>query len=224
MIGTWSEGWCEKTGANHVLFKDRIHAATLLAEKIAAHPRTNLRILGLARGGVVTASVIAGKLSVPFDVLVIKKLSGPGNPEFAIGAVTQDGVSLVEWNVAQRTGADESYVTREIDRLTREIRVQTRLYRKLKKPFVIEGANVILVDDGAATGKTLETAVRWAKKKKARTIVVGTPVASKEAVMMLAPEVDELIVCHEAASLEAVSDYYQSFPQITDEEVIAMLT
>ena len=214
----------EKTGANHVLFKDRIHAAMLLAEKLAEKSRTTPRILGLARGGVVTASVVAKKLSVPVDVLVIKKLSGPGNPEFALGAVTQDGVLLVEWGVAQRVCADESYVMREIGRLTREIRTQTRLYRKRNKPFGIEGANVVLVDDGAATGKTLETAVRWAKKKKARTIIVATPIASKEAVMMLTPEVDELVVYHEAQSLAAVSDYYQSFPQVTDEEVIAMLT
>jgi len=196
----------------------------LLAEKLAEKPRTNPRILGLARGGVITASVVAKKLSVPVDVVVIKKLSGPGNPEFAIGAVTQDGVSLVEWGVAQRVGADESYVTHEIGRLTKEIRLQTQLYRTRKKPIAVEGVNVILVDDGAATGKTLETAVRWAKKKKARTIVVATPVASKEAVMMLTPEVNELVVYHEAQSLAAVSDYYESFPQVTDEEVIAMLT
>ncbi|MEK7533502.1 MAG: phosphoribosyltransferase family protein [Patescibacteria group bacterium] len=210
-------------GANHVLFKDRQHASLLLADKLAKHQGTPLHVLGLARGGVVTASVVAAKLGFVLDVLVVKKLASPHNAELAIGAVIQENVSLIHWKAAQRVGADEAYIQKEVERLNHEIDRQVRAYRKGKKPISLEGKAVLLIDDGAATGTTMEAAVRWAKKKKAKKIIVAVPIISTEAGKLLRPEVDELVVCHEAGTLTAVSSYYESFPQVTDKEVIELL-
>lgn len=182
-----------------------------------------IHIFGLARGGVATAKTVAVTLSLPVDVLVVRKISSPGNREFAIGAVTHDGVSLVHWKAAQQSGADETFVKRETERLNNEIDRMVRIYRKGKKPFFLEGKAVMLIDDGAATGATMETAVRWAKKKKAKKIIVAIPVISVEAGKLLRPEVDDLLTCHEVPSMTAVSGYYDSFEQLTDTEVIELV-
>lgn len=206
-----------------MLFKDRQHAALLLADKLVTYRGTPIRIFGLARGGVATAKTVADMFTLPVDVLVVKKIGGPGNREFAIGAVTQDAVSLIHWKAAQQSGADEAFVQRETERLSGEIDRAARTYRKGKKPIFLEGATVMLIDDGAATGTTMETAVRWAKKKKAKKIIVAIPVISIEAGKLLRPEVDDLLTCQEVPSMTAVSGYYESFEQLTDEEVIELV-
>ncbi len=212
-----------KDGASHVLFKDRLQASLLLADKLAAYQGMNARVLGLSRGGVVTASGVAVALGLVLEVLVVKKLASPFNPELAVGAVTQDAVSLVHWRAAQSMGVDEAYIKKETERLSHDIDASVRAYRKEKKPISLEGSVVILIDDGAATGITMEAAVLWAKKKKAKKIVVAIPVISTEAGKRLRPEVDELVACHEEGAMTAVSAYYESFKQVTDMEVIELL-
>lgn len=206
-----------------MLFNDRQQAGTLLAEKLTAYQSSNALILGLARGGVAVAQSVAKVLSVPFDVLVIKKIGSPYNKEFAIGAVAPDGIFIVHWKDAHRSGADEAYVKHEVARLNGEIQKQLSVYRKGQKPIAIAGNIVILIDDGAATGATMEAAVRWARKKKAQKVVIGLPVASWEAIELLRPEVDELLVYEKAQELESVGAYYESFEQLTDAEVITLL-
>lgn len=213
---------CAKKGANHVLFKDRQHASLLLADKLATYQGKPLHVFGLTRGGVVTASVVAAKLGLALDVLVVKKLASPHNAELAIGAVIQEHVALIRWKAVLRAGADEAYIKHEVDRLNHDIDRQVRAYGK-KKPVSLEGKAVLLIDDGAATGTTMEAAVRWVKKKKAKKIMVAVPIISTEAGKLLRPEVDALVTCHEAQSLTAVSAYYESFPQVTDKEVIELL-
>lgn len=221
MIGTL-EGMIFQKGANHVLFKDRQHAGTLLAEKLTAYRNGHVLILGLARGGLVTAKSTADLLQIPIDVLVIKKLSSPHDREYAIGAVAPDNTEIIHWKDAQRSGADEMYVQRELLRLSREIRMLMATYRNGRKPISAEGKTVLLIDDGAATGATMEAAVLWAKKKKPKHIVVALPVISREAFRKIRPEVDELVACHVADTFVAVGDYYASFPQVTDQEVVSL--
>lgn len=210
-------------GANHVLFKDRLHAGVLTSEKLAAYRGQNVLILGLSRGGVVTAAAVATALDLPMDVLVVKKLSSPQNTELAIGAVAPDNVSLIHWSLAHRMGFDEEYMKHAVGSLSKEIHRQEREFRKGKKPLFLEGKTVILVDDGMATGATMEVAVKWAQKKRARMIVVAVPVASREAARKLRPEVKEVVVHTEATDLTSVGGYYESFPQITDKEVVELL-
>ncbi len=206
-----------------MLFNDRQQAGTLLSDKLTAYRQSGALILGLARGGVAIAASAAKTLNVRLDVLVVKKLGSPYNREFAIGAVAPDGIFIVHWKDAHRTGVDEEFVKYEVARLTGEIQKQLSMYRKGQKPITVEDQVVILVDDGAATGATMEAAVLWARKKKARRIVVGLPVASAEAIASLRPEVDELVVHSVEEELESVGVFYQSFEQLTDGEVVKLL-
>lgn len=210
-------------GANHVLFKDRFHSGVLLAETLVRFRGKPAIILGLARGGVVTASGVSSVLNIPYDVLVIHKISSPYNKEFALGAVAPDGTSVVHWPDAHRVGADEGYIKEAIRLQVSAISKQALMYRKGKPPIQIDGKTVLLIDDGAATGATMEAAVRWAKKKKAKEIVVALPVLPKEVAALLRPEVDALVYCHCAETFESVGGFYETFPQISDEEVITLV-
>lgn len=209
--------------AHHVLFKDRQDAGIRLSEKLASYRDKSVMIVGLARGGVVTAFSIAEKLDITADVLVIKKIASPYNSEFALGAAAPDNVSLIHWPDTLRVGADSEYIKEAISYQTSAIRQKMQMYRKGKKPINIEGKTVILVDDGAATGATMETAIVWAKKKKADRIVVAIPIMSQSSYRHIDPEVDQVAAGYIDPNLSSVGEYYKSFPQVTDEEVIELV-
>ncbi len=212
------------SGARHVLFKDRLHAGAVLAELLAKHAKSSYGvILGLARGGVITAHAIGEALGTPVDVLVVKKMSSPSNPEFAIGAVGPDDVSIIHWKDAQRVGMDEAGLKGERERVSHVVRQLSQKYHKGRKPLSIRGKSVILTDDGAATGATMEAAVLWARRKGAGRITVALPVASVEAGSRLRPEAHEFVVYKEEANLGSIGEYYSAFPQVTDAEVTAAL-
>ncbi len=180
-------------------------------------------VLGLARGGVVVGRALAQALSLPLDVLVVKKIPAPGNAELAVGALAPDGVSVVHWIILQRLGADEDYLKTHIPILTGEIKNRLQLYRKGRKPLEVKGKTVCVVDDGAATGATMEAAVKWLKKKKARKIIVALPVAPPDTVAKIKPEVNEMVVLETPPDLSAVGQFYDSFLQVEDGEVIKIL-
>ena len=206
-----------------VVFKDRPHAGSLLADKLLAYRGKPVLILGLARGGVVVARAIAKALGAKLDVLVVKKISSPTNPEFALGAVAPNNVTIVHRAAAHRLGLEES----DIQTLVREVSVGIQqkfiVYRKGKRPFHLQGIITILVDDGAATGATMEAAVQWARVKHAGKIVVALPVASADAISLIRPEADECIVYETQQNLMSVGEFYKSFPQVSDQEVIELL-
>lgn len=205
-------------------FTDRKQAGSLLAKKLSSYRGKIAIVLGLARGGVETAGAVADTLNLPLDVLVVKKIGAPGQEELAIGALAPDDVASIDWRFTQRLGVDEEYIKKAI-RDTREvIREKTLLYRKKKKPYRLKEKTVILVDDGAATGATMEAAIRWLRKKHARKIVVALPVAPKELTPKIAPEVDELVILETPQEFSAVGQFYEHFEQVTDEEVIELLS
>lgn len=206
-----------------MLFKDRKHAAILLSEALAPFRDASPFVIGLARGGVEVAAVIAAHLHATFDVLVVKKISSPHNPELAIGAVAQDNISCTNWKEAFREGADQSYIQEQVNRLTQDIRRQSTIYRKGKHPILVEGRLVMLVDDGVATGATMEAAIRWASMKKAKKIIVATPIISEYAAKRIFPKADALIVLKKIASFGSVSQWYVIFEQVSDKEVIELL-
>jgi putative phosphoribosyl transferase len=210
-------------GANHVMFTDRIQAGNLLAQKIALKSNERVLVLGLARGGVAVAHAIGKKLSQPVDVLVIKKLSSPYEPEFAIGAVAPDGVYVIHGANAQRVGADEKYIQGVVTTLRAEIKRNMLTYRKGMGLLEVKDRTIILVDDGAATGASMEAAIVWAKRKKARKIIVALPVVSDSAAARLKPEVDEFVAGHIEGNLSSVGSFYSSFDQVDDETVIRLL-
>ena len=206
-----------------MIFTDRHHAGRLLSEKLTSYRNTSGIVLGLVRGGIVVASEVAQSLHLPLDALVVKKIPSPDEPELGIGALAPDGVSYVDWRLAHRVGADEDYINGQTRMLNDVIREKLILYRRGKKPMKIRGKVIILVDDGVATGATFEAAVKWVRKKKAEKIVAAIPVAPQEILVKMRPEVHELVVIEEATDLHAVGQFYESFPQVEDGEVIALL-
>lgn len=205
------------------MFTDRSQAGALLAEKLAPYKGSASYVLGLARGGVVVASRVASQLRLPVDVLVVKKIPSPDQPELGLGAVAPDGICHVNWRLAHARGVDEEYIRTENSELNDRIKQKTLLYRKGRKPLVVRDKTVILIDDGAATGATFEAAVSWCRAKKVRTIIAALPVASHDAAARIRPEVNTLVILEEPEQFDAVGQFYTEFPQVSDEEVIELL-
>lgn len=195
-----------------------------LAEKLASfRGLRDVVLLGLARGGVVVASAVASRLNIKADVCVVKKIGSPFDPELGIAAVAPDGVSYVDWRLSNRSGADEHFIRTQISELNDQIRQKTLLYRKGKKPYLLRDKTIIIVDDGAATGATLEAAIKWLRVKKAKKIVVALPVAPSSVVAKIKPEVDELFVLEAPGDFQSVGQFYESFEQVKDVEVVKLL-
>lgn len=206
-----------------MLLKNRLEAGILLADKLLAYRTPPVLILGLVRGGVVTAKGISGVMGIGFDILVVKKLSSTLDLEFAFGAVAPDHVSLIHWKDAHRMGADEEYIKKAVSGLSSDVKRMMATYRSDKKPVTIADKTVIIVDDGAATGTTMEAAILWARKKRAKKIIAVLPVAPIAVVAKLRPEVDACIVLHEMKEFRSVGSCYEEFGQVTDDEVIQLL-
>lgn len=206
-----------------MVFKDRSQAGVLLAEKLSSYRGTASYVLGLARGGVAVAKTLADNLSLPPDVLVVKKIGAPGQEELAIGALAPDGVSHIDWRFAQRLGVDEAYIKEVISHQSSAIREKTLLYRKGRKPYDFREKTVIIVDDGAATGATIEVVIKWVRKKHAKRIVIALPIAPRALLSKITPEVDELIVLQTPDEFSAVGQFYKDFQQVSDEEVLELL-
>lgn len=206
-----------------VVFTDRVQAGDLLAKKLSPYQGSGAYVLGLARGGMIVASRIANIIAFPLDVLVVKKIPAPGNPELALGAIAPDGVMCIHWKMVNRWGVDETYIRTQISSLNDYIKQKTLVYRKGRKPLMVKDKTVILVDDGAATGATFETAIRWCRAKKAQKIVAAIPASSKEATKRIAPEVSELVTLDVPEDFGSVGQYYRDFRQVEDKEVVKLL-
>ncbi len=206
------------------MFEDRRQAGRLLGRQLKATSLSSDLIIGLARGGVVVAAEISNVLGTPFDVLVVKKIGSPATRELAIGAVAPEGILYVDEDMMSITGADETYMKSRASVLTEEIRQTTALYRGRKNPVSVNRRTIVLTDDGAATGATMYAAIRWAKKNKAKKIIVALPVAPPEIAAKLQTFVHDVIVLEKTADFGAVGQFYRDFAQITDEEVIQLLT
>lgn len=205
------------------MFADRSQAADLLCQKLTSFRGTVTLVLGLPRGGVVVASVVAKTLGLPLDVLVVKKIPSPGNPELALGALAPDGVFTIDWKLSHSVGADEHYVRTQISELNDQIKQKILLYRKGRKPLDVKNKVIIVVDDGAATGATAQACIKWLRKKNAKKIVVALPTAPPEVVGKIKPEVSECIVLDTPHDFSAVGQFYKNFSQVEDSDVVQLL-
>jgi len=176
-------------------------------------------VLGLPRGGVPVAAAVAAALGAPLDVLVVRKVGVPGQPELAMGAVAAGGVEARNAEVlGLLPGAArqfESVAARERAEVVR----RERAYRGARPPLALTGRTVVLVDDGIATGSTMEAAVRACRAGGAQRIVVAVPVAAPESLAALQPLADEIVCPMRPAAFIAVGRWYDSFPQLEDEDV-----
>ncbi|MEV4202648.1 phosphoribosyltransferase [Micromonospora globbae] len=204
-------------------YRDRAEAGRMLADRLTGLiGDPDVIVLGLVRGGVPVAQVVAERLSAPLDVLVIRKLGMPWAREVAFGALGPGGVQVLNEHVASRLDADD--IADTVRREQAELDRREQLYRAGRPPLDLTGRTAVIVDDGLATGATARAAVEVARQLGARRVVVAVPVGSQEAYEMLSAEADQVICAQHPVEFIAVSAYYEDFHEVTDEEVTDTLT
>jgi putative phosphoribosyl transferase len=207
-----------------MVFRDRRDAGIKLAERLGHYrDKEGVLVLGLPRGGVTVADEVARALRSPLDILIVRKIGFPTNPELAIGAVSETGAVVLNDDIISGYGVKQEYLERETARQKEEIERRKDLYRGGKGIPELAGKTVILVDDGVATGATVKAAIATLRKEKLARLVVALPVASPDAEREIARQVDELVCLHAPLGFMAVGGYYQDFNQVEDAEVVEML-
>jgi putative phosphoribosyl transferase len=200
------------------IIEDRIEAGLLLSEKLKKYQKSNTVILAVPRGGVPVGYAIAKKLHLPLDIVLSKKIGHPHNEEFAIGAVSLDSVLLDE-----HPEVPKSYIEDEIVRLRKAIVEKYKRYMGNRKPLEIKNKNVVIVDDGIATGNTLLVCIVMLRKKNPAKIIVAVPVLPTDTLLIFQRNADELVYLIAAEKFKAVGEFYKSFEQVQDQDVIHML-
>jgi putative phosphoribosyl transferase len=208
------------------LFHNRKAAGQELAHRLAANPAARngpLCVVALPRGGVPVACEIAKALHAPLDVLIVRKLGIPWRPELAFGAIASGNVQILNHKMIQDWSISEELVEAIAAHERKELNRRERLYRDNRPPLNVQGCTVILVDDGIATGATMLAAIEALARKKSTRLIIAVPVAPSQTCMMLRSRVDEVISLIEPQWFDAVGSWYIDFPQVSDEEVRALL-
>jgi len=207
-----------------MVFKNREEAGARLVEKLRAYANLkDLVVLGIPRGGVPVAFEVARTLNAPLDVCLARKLGVPDQEELAFGAIAPGGIRYLNQSIVQAAGIS----TEEIDRITaeaaRKLQDRSILFRGDKPPLQLEGRTVILIDDGIATGASMHAAVLALRQMHPAKLVVAVPVAPIDTCGWLRPYVDELVCLDNPLDFYAVGQFYEYFPQVSDEEVLDVL-
>ena len=209
-------------------FRNRIQAGEILADRLK-RTFTSLMvdvqesiILGIPRGGVILADIVARKLSTDFDIIIGRKLGAPENKELAIGAVMEDGTAYVNHYLVNALRVTQEYLEREKLTQKNEIKRRKEVYRK-PVDYNIENRVVVLVDDGIATGATIIAAARWIRKQRPKLLIIAVPVAPRQSVDMLRQESDTVEVVTIPSDFNAVGEFYENFDPVTDEDVIKIM-
>jgi putative phosphoribosyl transferase len=211
-------------------FKDRSAAANILADVIKSslekEPKEHILVLGIPRGGVVTADIFASKLSIPnFDIVIPRKLTDPYNKELAIGAIMEDGTTYLDQVRINNSLISFDYIEKEkLDQIA-EIKRRASLYRSnITHYHTVSGATTILLDDGAATGATIIAAARWIKKQyKPRRFIIALPVAPKPTLKLLGQECDSVEAIITPGNFHSVGQFYEDFSPVTDKQVMDIM-
>lgn len=205
-------------------FRDRTAAGRVLAALLDEYAnRDDTIVLGLPRGGVPVAREIALALRAPLDVLVVRKLGMPWQPEFAAGAIAPGGVLVLNHQAAAEIPGLNRLLEPVLAQERRELVRREASYRRGRQALDVAGRTVILVDDGIATGATIEAAAIALRAMQARSIVIAVPVAPPGAIRRLARHADRIVCPEQPADFMAVGQYYDDFPQLTDAEVVRLL-
>jgi predicted phosphoribosyltransferase len=207
-----------------VMFDDRADAGRALAKALVA--RKDLAgaiVLALPRGGVPVAHEVAQALGLPLDVLVVRKLGLPSQPELAMGAIASGGAVVLNDEVVRYLGGRKEALEEVKRHELAELARRERAYRGVRAPLEMTGRDAIVVDDGLATGATMEAAVRALRASGARRVIVAVPVASAEARDRIAAVADEVVCLGTPMFFSAVGQWYREFGQTTDDEVRELL-
>jgi putative phosphoribosyl transferase len=205
-------------------YVDRQHAGLILADKLAAYAhKTDTLILALPRGGVPVAYEVAQCLSLPLDLLLVRKLGVPLHEELAFGAIASGGIIIFNDELLKQLQLKQETIDRVIQAERQELQRREQHYRGKRPPLVIHNKIIILIDDGMATGASMQAAVNAVKTHQPKAIVIAVPVSAPETCLALRSQVDELICPNQPIDFHAVSLWYEHFPQTSDAEVIDCL-
>jgi len=211
------------------VYTDRGEAGRLLATALAEHglagpERGDLLVLAIPRGGVVVGAEVARALHAPLDVWLARKIGAPGNPELAIGSVSSHGELVLDHRVIAALGVGADYLQEAVRREREELQRRMMAFRGHAEPVQVEGRTVVLVDDGVATGATAFSALAALHHAGAARRILAVPVAPLETVPELEKAADLVVLLSAAPVFHAVGQFYEQFEQVSDEEVLSLLS
>jgi putative phosphoribosyl transferase len=206
------------------IFRNRVEAGRRLAEKLAHYAnQPSVLVLAMPRGGVPVGFEVAKALRVPLDVFVVRKLGTPGRPELAMGAIATGGIRVLNQEVIGGLSISAAMIDAVTADETRELERRELAYRSGYSLPEIRGKEVILIDDGIATGSTVRAAVRALKAQHPARLIIAVPVAAGSAYRELRPEADELVALMTPEEFYGVGEWYEDFSQTSDEQVTDLL-
>ncbi|HSM02558.1 MAG TPA: phosphoribosyltransferase family protein [Acidimicrobiia bacterium] len=203
-------------------YRNRTEAGNVLAGLLSDHAGEDALVLGIPRGGLPVARPIAEALDAELGVVVAGKVGAPGNPEFAIGAVAPDGVTLIDEITVRRLGISRPQLEMAVERAIEKLRGRQEAYGATD--LQVADRTVIVVDDGVATGATLQAALQYLRRLEPETLICAIPVGPPATVARLAADVDEMVCPRQPDHFRAVGEWYQEFSQVSDREVEALLS
>ena len=204
-------------------FSDRVEAGKRLTSAMRDFAGKNGIVLAIPRGGVVVGYEIAKALNLPLDVIIPRKIGAPANPELAIGAMTEDGTIILDDNLITYLGVQRDYIKAESERQKHEIERRLKLYRQNEPYPSLKGLDVVIVDDGIATGSTMKAALASVKNRGASTVTVAVPVGPPSTIKELKKQAARVVCLYTPEYFQAIGQFYTDFNQTTDEEVIQLL-
>lgn len=205
-------------------FRDRLEAGSQLSKRLLGYAgQDNVIAAALPRGGVVVASEVAQQLKVALDIFIVRKLGVPGREELAMGAIASGGVTVVNEELVTMLGITEDAIARVAQQEEEELRRREELYRNGRPAMELKNKIVILIDDGLATGSSMRAAVLAVRQKSPRRLVVAVPVGSASVCQQLLSQADEAVCLRTPEPFLAVGQWYESFSQVSDDEVKSLL-
>lgn len=205
-------------------YRDRNHAGLELAQLLTEYKdKANTLVLGLPRGGVPVAYVIASELHLPLDVFLVRKLGVPGHAELALGAIASEGDPVINHEIIDQLNISDEIIRELIAHQTAVLEEREHLYRKNKPGLAVAGKTIILVDDGLATGSTMEAAIKALRLQRPEKLIVAVPVAARDSLHRIAFLADQTICPLVPDLFYAVSIWYGEFGQTSDDEVVQLL-